>query len=120
MLYLNVHSYYSFKYGTLSPVKLWNLCRSLGIRKIIVTEINNTASYVEILRIAAENRNEFDLEIAVGMEFREDHQLRFITLAMNNKGFEEINRYRSYLNNEELSVPLRAPEFSDVFVIYPY
>ena len=120
MLYLNVHSYYSFKYGTLSPIKLWELCKTLGVRKIIITEINNTASYIEILRIAAENKSEFDLEIAVGMEFRQDHQLRFIALARNNKGFEEINRYRSHLNNEEIPVPLRAPEFANVFVIYPY
>ncbi|MEJ0033914.1 MAG: PHP domain-containing protein [Bacteroidota bacterium] len=120
MLYLNVHSYYSFKYGTLSPIKLWDLCRSSGVKKIIITEINNTASYVEILRIAAENKNEFDLEIAVGMEFRQDHQLHFIALAKNNQAFEEINRYRSYLNNEELPVPLRAPQFINVFVVYPY
>ena len=119
-MYLNVHTYYSFKYGTLSPIKLWELCRSLGVQKIILTEINNTASYVEMLRIAAENKNEFNLEIALGMEFRQDHQLRFIALAQNNNGFEEINRYRSYLNNEELPVPARAPEFREVFVIYPY
>src|SRR5882724_8337231 len=99
-MYLNVHSWYSFKYGTLSPIKLWELCKSLGVPKVIITEINNTASYVEILRIAAENRNVYDLAIAVGMEFRQDHQLRFIALAKNNEGFEEINRYRSYLNNE--------------------
>src|SRR4051812_11970740 len=119
-MYLNVHSWLSFKYGTLSPMKLWELCKDFGVKKIIVTEINNTASYIEVLRIADENRNEFDLQIAVGMEFRQDHQLRFIALAMNNKGFEEINRYRSYLNNEELSVPLRAPEFTNVFIVYPY
>lgn len=120
MLYLNVHSYYSFKYGTLSPLKLWEQCRSLGVHKIIVTEINNTASYVEMLRIAEENKHIFALEIAVGMEFRQDHQLRFIALAKNNKGFEEINRYRSHLNNESLPVPVRAPEFTQVFIVYPY
>ncbi len=119
-MYLNVHTHFSFKYGTLSPLKLWELCKQLKVGKIIVTEINNTASYVEMLRIAEENRSEYDLEIAVGMEFREDHQLRFIALAKNNKGFEEINRYRSHLNNEALPVPVRAPEFKEVFVIYPY
>lgn len=120
MLYLNVHSWYSFKYGTLSPIKLWEQCRSLGVKKIIITEINNTTSYVELLRITEENKNEYPLEVAVGMEFREDHQLRFIALAKNNRGFEEINRYRSYLNNESISVPARAPEFKEVFIIYPY
>ena len=119
-MYLNVHSWHSFKYGTLSPINLWKECRSLGIRKIIVTEINNTTSYVEMLRIAGENKNEYALEIAVGMEFRQDRQLRFIALAKNNEGFAEINRYRSYLNNESLTVPSRAPEFKNVFIVYPY
>jgi DNA polymerase-3 subunit alpha len=120
MLYLNVHSHFSFKYGTLSPLRLWQICRDLGVHKIILTEIDNTSSYIEMLRLAEENKNEFALEIAVGMEFRQDHQLRFIAIAKNNKGFEEINRYRSYLNNESLPVPARAPEFGQVFVIYPY
>lgn len=119
-MYLNVHSWFSFKYGTLSPFKLWELCKTNKIQKIILTEINNTASYIEMLRIAEENKNDFALEVAVGIEFREDRQLRFIALAKNNKGFEEINRYRSYLNNESLPVPVRAPEFGNVFTIYPY
>jgi DNA-directed DNA polymerase III PolC len=119
-MYLNVHTYFSFKYGTLSPIKLWELCKSLGVRKIIVTEINNTTSYVEMLRIADENKDEHALEVAVGMEFRENHQLRFIALAKNNKGFAEINRYRSYLNNENLPVPNQAPVFDNVFIVYPY
>jgi DNA polymerase-3 subunit alpha len=119
-MYLNIHSWYSFKYGTLSPEKIFETCRECGVRKIILTEINNTTSYVEMLRIAAEHKNEYTLEIALGMEFRQDHQLRFVALAKNNQGFEEINRYRSHLNNESLPVPLRAPQFDNVFVIYPY
>lgn len=119
-MYLNTHTFFSFKHGTLSPQKLFDTCREYQVRKIILTEINNTASYVEMLRIAAENRDQYALEIAVGMEFRQDHQLRFVALARNNKGFEEINRYRSHLNNESLSVPVRAPEFENVYVVYPY
>jgi DNA polymerase-3 subunit alpha len=90
------------------------------VRKIFLTDINNCASYVEMLRIAAENRADYELEVGLGMEFRHEHQLRFVALAKNNDGFTEINRYRSYLNNESLPVPARAPEFKDVFVIYPY
>lgn len=119
-MYLNVHTWYSFKYGTLSPQKLFDLCVQFGVHKIIVTEINNTASYVEMLRIAAENRDHYRLDVAVGMEFRQDHQVRFVALAKNNEGFEEINRYRSHLNNQSLPVPSRAPAFENVFVVYPY
>lgn len=119
-MYLNTHTWYSFKHGTLSPHKLYETCRDNGVRKIILTEINNTSSYVEMLRIIAENKGEYALEIGVGMEFRQDHQLRFVALAKNSRGFEEINRYRSHLNNEGLAVPPRAPAFENVFVVYPY
>jgi DNA-directed DNA polymerase III PolC len=119
-MYLNVHTHFSFKYGTLSPINLWKLCKELQIGKIILTEINNTSSYIEVLRIAKENKDDHNLEIAVGLEFRQDHQLRFIALAKNNKGFEEINRYRSHLNNQSLPVPVKAPEFENVFIVYPY
>ncbi len=118
-MFLNCHTSLSFHYGTLSPAALFEECRRHGIHKIALTEINNTASYVELLRIVQERKEEHVLDVAVGMEFREDRQLRFVAIARDNDGFEEINRYRSYLNLENIAVPLRAPEFKKVFVIYP-
>ncbi|HEY5824223.1 MAG TPA: DNA polymerase III subunit alpha, partial [Cyclobacteriaceae bacterium] len=44
----------------------------------------------------------------------------FITLAKSNAGFENINRYRSHLNNEGLRVPARAPELEETFIIYGF
>jgi DNA polymerase-3 subunit alpha len=119
-VYLNVHTSLSFKYGTLSPEEIFIQAQSLGIKKIAITEINNTSSYIELLRIIDERKDEYQLELAVGMEFREGNELRFITISRNNRGFEEINRYRSYLNLKQLPVPDRAPAFNNVFVIYPY
>lgn len=119
-MFLNVHTFHSFKYGTLSPEDLFKEARSLGIHKLAITEINNTGSYIEMLRIIREYSDEYQLEIAVGMEFRQDHQLRFIALACNNDGFQQINRYRSFLNGKSLPVPERAPELANVFVIYPF
>lgn len=119
-MYLNTHTSLSFKYGTLSPEELFNEARRLGIRKLALTEINNTASYIEMLRLIRERSDEYELEIAVGMEFREAHQLKFIAIAKNNAGFEEINRYRSYMNLKGLALTDRAPAFEHVFVIYPF
>jgi DNA-directed DNA polymerase III PolC len=119
-MYLNIHTSLSFKYGTLSPEDIFIECQRLGITKLALTEINNTASYIEMLRIIDERKDEYHLDLVVGMEFREDHHLRFIALAKNNAGFEEINRYRSYLNEKQQPVPQRAPAFDHVFVIYPY
>ncbi len=118
-MYFNCHTYYSFKYGTLSVEQLFEEARRCGIKKLILTDINNTAAYIEMLRVCRENREKYDLEIAVGIEFHQDDRLQFIALARNNKGFEHINGYLSHLNNEKRPVAARAPELDQVYIIYP-
>lgn len=131
-MYLNCHTGFSFKYGTLPVKALFEEARRCGIHKLIITEINNTASYIDMLRLCHENRTQadglnrfgkpaFDLEIAVGIEFRRDHDLLFIALAKNNTGFEKINRFLSHHNLHDKKLPDRAPDFGgDVFVLYPF
>jgi len=119
-VYLNCHTWFSFKYGTLSVDALFDEAKRYGVHKLVLTEINNTASYIEMLRIIAERKNDYDLEIALGMEFREDHALQFIALARNNRGFENINRYRSHLNNQGQKAPARAPEIEETYILYPW
>ncbi|PTT00996.1 DNA polymerase III subunit alpha, partial [Flavobacterium sp. HMWF030] len=55
----------------------------------------------------------------VGMEFRSEHELRYIGLAKNASGLAEMNRFLTHHNYEKTSLPLSAPDFLDVFVIYP-
>jgi DNA-directed DNA polymerase III PolC len=130
-MFLNCHTGFSFKYGTLSPQSLFDEARRCGVRKLIVTEINNTASYLELLRICSryapqENGKTkfhdegYALEIGVGIEFRRGNELLYMALAKNNDGFEAINRFLSHHNKTGKELPLRAPDFENVFVIYPY
>src|SRR5882762_573653 len=100
-MYLNCHTWFSFKYGTLSPDKLFEEAKKYGVKKLVVTEINNTCSYVEMLRICQERKKEHELEIAVGVEFRQENKLLYVLIAKNNEGFEEINRFLSYHNGEK-------------------
>ena len=118
-MYLNCHTWFSFKYGTLSAERLFDEAARCNVHKLVITEINNTASYIELLRVIDERKNEFQLEIALGMEFREDNVVQFISIAKNNIGFEKINRYRSHLNNEKLKCPATAPFIEETFIIYP-
>lgn len=55
----------------------------------------------------------------VGMEFRCEHQLRYIGLAKNSEGLAEMNRFLTRHNFEKTALPFSAPDFKDVFVIYP-
>ena len=119
-MHLNTHTHFSFRYGTLSPNNLFDAAKACGVHKLVITEINTTASYIEVLRICNERKDEHVLEIAVGVEFRQDGLLQFISIAKDIRGFEEINRYLSYRNKENFSIPSRAPAFEHVFVVYPF
>lgn len=118
-MYLNCHTWYSFKYGTLSAQQLLSEVKRCGVRKFALTEINNTASYIELLRLCSEMPDENKPELALGIEFKQDGTFCFIALAKNNAGFANINRYLSALNKQGKEKPLRAPLIEDVFIIYP-
>jgi DNA-directed DNA polymerase III PolC len=118
-MYLNCHTWYSFKYGTLSVQQLLSEIKRCGVRKFALTEINNTASYIELLRLCSEMPDENKPELALGIEFKQDNTFCFIALAKNNAGFANINRYLSALNKQGKEKPLRAPLIEDVFIIYP-
>lgn len=131
-MYLNCHTGFSFKYGTLPIEGLFDEAKRCGVHKLVLTEINNTASYLEMLRICYKNREYKDgktkfgkepyrLDIAVGVEFRNQDEFLYIAIAKNNQGFEAINRFLSHKNREGKTFPSSAPQFeSDVFVIYPF
>lgn len=118
-MFLNCHTWFSFKFGTLSPASLLDEVKRHGVKKIIVTEINSTASYIEILRLLKERGEESAVEISLGIEFREDSNFQFIAIAKDNEGFENINRYLSFLNREDAKKPDRCPVIDHSFVVYP-
>ena len=119
-MYLNCHSYFSFRYGTLSPQELFDEARRNDVHKLVLTDINNTSGYIELMRICNENRGEYDLEIALGIEFRDDDKMLYIGVAQDNDGFEELNRFLSYHNASEIPLPSTTPEFSRAYIIYPF
>ncbi|MBX2968121.1 MAG: DNA polymerase III subunit alpha [Cyclobacteriaceae bacterium] len=127
-MFLNCHTALSFKYGTLPVDKLFEEARRCDVHKLILTEINNTASYIEMLRLCEERKpgsplageHPYALEIGVGVEFRDGHELLYIILAQNNNGFEKINRFLSHHHRENKKLPERAPEIEDTFIIYPF
>ena len=130
-MYLNCHTSLSFRYGTLSVEELFNEAKRCRVSKLALTDINNTASYVEMLRLCRQHEpvdggltrmgtTPYQLDIAVGIEFRRENELLYVALARNNEGFEELNRFASYHNANENPIPKKAPEFSDVYVVYPF
>lgn len=112
---LNLHSYYSLRHGTLSLDELLEGMLANGYDTAVLTDINNSTGSIDFIR----KGQQAGLNILAGMEFRQDDTCCFIAIAQNERGFSEINSYRTQLNFENAKVPLQAPEFKEVFVIYP-
>lgn len=77
-----------------------------------------------MLRICALHLNDpedpYELQIAAGVEFRNEDTLQFIAIAKDEDGFEEINRFLSKYDAINKPFPDRAPKFERVAILYPY
>ena len=115
-MYLNCHTYYSLRFGTLSPLELVALAKEKGVRKIALTDINNTSCSLEFYQACIRE----GIEPVLGIEFRAaDGRFLYIGLAQNNDGFYELNRFLTAHSEEGKVLPERAPAFKNSFIIYP-
>lgn len=116
-MYLNCHSYYSLRYGTISPEKLLFLAREHGVKTLVLTDINNTSACLDFVRLAPK----YDIKPVLGVDFRNGAKQQFILIAKNNLGFQHINNYLSTFSHDNLlRVPDRALKLEHTFVIYPF
>jgi len=115
-MFLNCHSYYSLRYGTLSIEKLVETAKAFGVTTLALTDINNSTGIVEFVKTCREN----GIRPVAGIEFRREEQLLYIGLAMNNEGFRKLNDFLSVHTLNRLPLPDQAPELENVAVIYPF
>jgi error-prone DNA polymerase len=116
-MYLNVHSYFSLRYGTLSIEQLIETARKLGIPSLALTDINNTMGMIDFVRQCTEA----GIQPLAGIEFRNSsHQLLYTALARNNAGFRELNEFLSRHNESGEELPPRPSGFQQVYLIYPF
>ena len=116
-MYLNCHTYYSLRYGTLSPDELAEEAAKYGIDTITLTDINNTTGTIDFV---SECKKRGVRPIA-GIEFRDrEYRLLYTVIASNNKGFREINDLLTWHNLNKTPLPPCPPVFSNAFTIYPF
>lgn len=115
-MYLNIHSQFSLRYGTRTVADIIAFAKAHTLKKIILTDINNTSACLSFIREAQKN----DLNPIVGVDFRNGVTQQFVCIAINNKGFQEINQFLSQLLREKMTIPERAPSFTNCYVIYPF
>ena len=114
-MYLNTHTYYSFKYGVMSPKELIDEALRHQCRLLALTDINSTSGCLYYARYA----QQIGVNVVLGVDFRSQGKQLFIAIAKNNKGFEAINSLLSDVQASKQKLPEEAPEWSDVFVVYP-
>ncbi|MBO6516456.1 MAG: DNA polymerase III subunit alpha [Bacteroidia bacterium] len=114
-MYLNCHSYYSFKYGTLSPTDLLDEAEKHGVRQLALTDINSTSGSL-YYAMEAQKRG---INVVLGVDFRNGAKQQYVALARSNNGFQHINSYLSKLLKTKEDIPSEAPYMDEVFIIYP-
>ena len=115
-MFINCHTQYSFRYGTISEEELLQLASNYHLKKIALTDINNTSACLNFIRLAPK----YDIKPIIGIDFRNGITQEYIGLAQNNKGFQELNEFLSFHSHNKLALPVQAPEFFNAFIIYPY
>lgn len=115
-MYLNTHSYFSFKYGVMSIDELLTEAQAHEVDTLVLTDINSTAGCIRFIRDA----HKFGITPIVGVDFRNGVEQKFIAIAENNEGFQEINIYLSQHLHQEKPFPNQAPTFNHAYIIYPF
>ena len=114
-MYLNCHSFHSLRYGTIPLNELIQQAAICGVKTMALTDINTVTGIYDFIK----GCEEVNIKPIVGIEFRCNHQLRYIGLAKNANGLAEMNRFLTKHNFENSPLPLVAPSFNDVCIIYP-
>lgn len=116
-MYLNSHTYFSLRYGTIKPEQLLAIASENKMQTLALTDINNTSACLEFVRLSSK----YNIKPVLGVDFRNSTQQQFVLIAKNNNGFFNINKYLSvFLHDPSMKIPEKAPHLEDVFVIYPY
>ncbi|MFC5408253.1 DNA polymerase III subunit alpha [Larkinella bovis] len=114
-MYLNVHSYYSMRYGALPPKRLAELAVASGVTALALTDINTVSGVFEFVKAC----RKAEIRPVVGVEFRNHLEVVYVCLARNPDGFAEINQHLSGGLLTGRAFPWRAPVFQHAYVIYP-
>lgn len=115
-MYLNVHSFFSLRYGTLSIDELLELARHHGVEVMALTDINTTMGIPEFVKKATQA----GVKPVAGVEIRNGDELLFIGLAKDNAGFKELNDYITWHNLNKMEFSLNGCSFSHVIMVYPF
>lgn len=115
---VNSHSYYSLRYGVLSPKEWLAFFESQPWPVMAITDINNTSACMTVLYLL---RNHPKKRVVIGVDFRNGITPCYVALAKNWEGFRQINDHLSEHLHRKQRFSSRAPvaALKDAWIIYP-
>ena len=113
-MYLNCHSYYSLRYGTMSVEQLVQKAHAASADTLALTDINNSTAIPDFAGECVKN----NIKPVAGIEFRNENELLYIGIARNNTGLRELNEFLSENNFKKTAIPFPAPRFTEAYAIY--
>ncbi len=115
-MFLNCHTYYSLRHGTISPTQLAETAFANDTDSIALTDINNTSGIPEFYFACRKS----GVKPIAGVDIRDKfHKQLFVLIARNNHGLAEINKYLSEVNQGKQKHD-ELPEFNNVYIIIPF
>nr|MBS0038436.1 DNA polymerase III subunit alpha [Saprospiraceae bacterium] len=113
-MYYRCHSYFSMRYGTLSPERLVEVAAEAGITALILADINNTSGVYRFVKACKGH----GIKPIVGVDFRRGSSHCFTAVAKNENGFYHICAYLTKLSFGGKHAERTAPPLEDVYIIY--
>ena len=114
--YFAFHSYFSFRYGILSPEEIVQTVLKAGGKKAVLCDINFSGAIYDFVKLC-EREN---IQPIAGIDFRNDKDIPLYTgIARDSEGFEQLNRFLSEHLTAWKPFPAIAPCLPSTLFIYP-
>ena len=115
-MYLQCHSYYSLRYGTISEEELVDLAIAKGYSFAALTDINNSAAVLSFVKYCQKK----NIPPIVGIDCRDRNSKGYVGIARNAQGFYNLNQFVSEIQASKKGYPKYAPDLDEVSFIYPF
>ena len=113
-MFLNCHSYFSLRYGTLPVEELVEAAHQHGIGSLALTDINNSTGVPDFVKAC----RQAGIKPITGIEFRDDDKLLYVGIARNREGMRELNELLTHHNISATPLPERPLKLDNCFIMY--
>jgi len=115
ILFHQAHTYFSLRYGTLSPPQLVAAALERQVKTLILTDINNTSAALGFVRQCQSK----GIKPILGIEFRDArHRFLFTGIARNNAGWAALCGLLTEYSLAGKPLPPVPPPMDNVIIIY--